>query len=59
METYKVSVHEGEDPIRPENGIEPGWIVQEQSIPLMGLREVVRQLREEGYEDSAILVELE
>lgn len=59
VSTYRVSVHESEDPIRPENGSALGWIEQERNIPHMALRSVVRQLRSEGYEDEAILVERE
>lgn len=56
---FRVSVHESEEPIRPENGSSPGWILQESSIPQFYLREVLRELRDEGYEDSAILVQAE
>ena len=59
VRTFRVSVHEGQDPIRPEHGHEPGWIRVEQGVPQMGLRAVVRELRGEGYEDSAILIESE
>jgi len=57
--TFTVSVHEGQDIIRPEHGCQPGWIRVEEEVPHMGLRAVVRQLREEGYTDEAILVESE
>lgn len=57
--TYRVSVHEAEDPIRPGHGTEPGWIQVERSVARMGLRAVVRGLREEGYDNSAILIESE
>jgi hypothetical protein len=57
--TFTVSVHESEDPIRPEHGIEPGWIKVEENVPQYALRELIKQLRDEGYEDSAILVERE
>ncbi len=54
---YQISVHEGECPIRPENGVAPGWVFQIGGLSLMSLRPEIRALREEGYEDSAVLVE--
>lgn len=58
--TYTVLVHEGEDVIRPEHhGYQPGWIRVEEEVPHMGLREVVRTMRGEGYADEAILVQSE
>ncbi len=57
--TYRISVHEGETPIRPENGSVPGWVIQEANIRLFGLRDLVRQLRAEGYDNEAILIERE
>lgn len=56
---YSVSVHEQEDPIRPEHGVQPGWIVVEEKVLQFGLRAVVRELRNEGYDDEAILLEKE
>lgn len=57
--TYRVSVHEGANIIRPEHGCQCGWILVEQEIPHMGLRDVITTLRDEGYDDGAILVESE
>lgn len=54
---YRVSVHEGEDPIRPEHGIQPGWILVEDDVPLFCLRILLRQLWDEGYTNEAILIE--
>lgn len=56
---FRISVHEEEIPIRPENGSSPGWILQEESIPQFAIRKIVRDLRDEGYEDSAILIQLD
>ncbi len=57
--TYTVSVHESEDPIRPEHGIQEGWIVVQENVPQFSLRGLITQLRSEGYDDSAILVKKE
>jgi hypothetical protein len=54
---FRVSVHEGEVPIRPENGSSFEWILQEESIPQFATRKIVKDLHEEGYEDSAILIQ--
>ena len=60
MDTYSISVHEGEDPRRTHSGPIGGlsWVCIEECIPLFSLRGVLRGLREEGYEDEAILIEI-
>ena len=57
--TYRISVHEQDNPIRPEHQCVPGWIEVECRVPWMGLRAVVQELRDDGYDDEAILVERE
>jgi hypothetical protein len=56
---FTVSVHEGEDPIRPEHGIEPGWIKVKDDVPQFQLRDLVRQLYSEGYTNESILIEVQ
>lgn len=57
MKAYQISVHESEDPIRPEHDIRPGWILVEEDLCLFELRKPISELRAEGYSDEAILVE--
>ena len=57
--TYSISVHEGEPPIRQYSGRIGAWVCIESEVPLMGLRHLLRELRGEGYEDEAILIERE
>jgi len=57
--TYRISVHETEDPIRLEHGTMIGWILIEQNIPLFGLREIISQLFSEGYTKEGTLIEKE
>ena len=46
---FRISVHE------PEG--KEGWTLVETNIPQFGIREIVRNLRDAGYEDEAILIE--
>jgi len=57
--TYKISVHEKEDPIRIEHGIQPGWILIEENLYLFELRKFIKDLRRDGYTDEGILIEKE
>ena len=56
---FTVSVHEGETPIRPEHGWEPGWIRVEDDVPQFALRDIIRQLYDEGYTNESILIEVQ
>lgn len=54
---FTVSVHEGEDPIRPEHGIQEGWIRVADDVEQFALRELIKQLMDEGYTRESILVQ--
>jgi hypothetical protein len=56
---FTVSVHEKEEPIRPEHGIEPGWIKIEDDVPQYALRDLIRQLYSEGYTNESILIRVQ
>ena len=56
---FTVSVHEGETPIRPEHGNEPGWIRINDDVPQFALRNLIRQLYDEGYANESILIEVQ
>lgn len=56
---FTVSVHEGEDPIRAEHGIDPGWIRIEDDVPQFALRDLIKQLFDEGYTRESILIEVQ
>ena len=53
---FSVSVHEGEVPIRDEHGGQFGWIVIEEEVPQFKIREIVKELYDEGYDDTSILI---
>ena len=67
MKIYKLSsekyftdsVHEKEDPIRPEHGIELGWIKVEDDVPQFQLRDLIKQLYAEGYTNESILIQVQ
>ena len=56
---FTISVHEGDVPIRPEHGYQPGWIKIEDDVPQFSLRELIRGLYNEGYDDETILIEVQ
>ena len=57
--TYKLSIHNGDNPLINEDWVRPGWTVMKECIPLWELRELISRLRAIGYTDEAILVEVE
>jgi len=57
--TYRISVHDTEDRLREGNLCQFGWTIIEQAIPLFSLRFLYRQLIDEGYDDTSILIERE
>lgn len=56
---FTVSVHEGENIIRPEHGSQPGWIKIEDDVPQFALRSLIEQLYDEGYKKETILIEVQ